>query len=146
MFNRIKSFFKRKQKTFTTTTPSVEISNKNLPESEADLVLDKVKNKEDLTLREINLIMAEKLNVKSIDSNLFKFQEKLIKDAVFVIDTFTVIVDKDHVPKEVKFKLNEIGYGLKLELTVSSLDIHDIFRSIDLTPQQTEGTNHDTKG
>lgn len=99
-----------------------------------------------VNLREVNLVLAEKLNIKALENNIFKFHKTLIKEAVFIIETAVFKLDSNDNPTDIVFKLKEISYGLNLELSVSSKDIHDIFKPVKFITEETEGKDNDTKG
>lgn len=142
MFNWLKKLFKKennKTVSTTVTTESLEVSNPHL--SEADIVVEKAKKMQDITLREINILLAERLDTQSLGSNLVKFQESILKDAVFIIESATVRLDKDKNPVEVLFVLKDLTYNLNISITASNRDFHDIFKPFHMTPIETTGEN-----
>lgn len=142
MFNWLKKLFKKENnKTVSTTVTSepLEVSNPYL--SETDIVVEKAKKMQDITLREINILLAERLDTQSLGSNLVKFQESILKDAVFIIESATVRLDKDKNPVEVLFVLKDLTYNLNISITASNRDFHDIFKPFHMTPIETTGEN-----
>lgn len=145
IFERFSKSKEPEETLVTTTTPPVEVVSADLPKSEVDIILDKTNRKEEITLREINLILAERLNTKSLESTTFKLNDTVIKNAVFLIDTAAIMSNDGKHPTEIKFILSEVCYGLKMELTVSSHDFHDIFHPFDFKTPEMQGVDNDTE-
>ena len=150
MFKWFTRFFQPERKVTTQTTTTIDSAACVNPTggvtSEVDLIIQKAKRQERVTPRETNLLLAERLDVKSLESTIFKLQDNLVKNALFNIESVTVIVDKDETVTDVSFKLSEICYGLNMEVTISAKDFHDTFDPFHLDPELDKGVYHDIKG
>lgn len=93
-------------------------------------VLIKMRNNEDVTRTELNLLLSDLYDVKALEDGLFKFRKTLIDEAVFDINSIKLLKDKDE--EYITLELVEKVFGLKAVMYVSPSDLRDIFDEISI--------------
>lgn len=126
-----------------TTDQSTQIPETLTELSEVDFILNKAKTNESLSVREINLLLAERFGQKAITSTVYKLQPTILKDAIFMIDTVVVKHDEEDNVTCLEFQMKEMTFGITAKVHVSDFDFHDLFTPVDPSTFTDFGSNHD---
>ena len=147
IINRFKERFHGNEiKNVTTTltdTKHDEVKNESMTSTQ--LIIDKMKRKENVTLNEISILMSDLFDQKAVPTNTFKLREVFVKDCLFILEEVRLVSsDNDSPPKDMVFRLKEAVYGIDMEITVTAPNFHEIFYSLDLQNLNKTETKNDS--
>lgn len=151
LFGKAVNWFKERskknsvKKLTTTLTDTKHGEVKQVTLTDTQLVVDKMKRKENVTLNEISLLMSDLFDQKAIPTNTFKLREVFVKDCLFILDEVRLVSsDENSPPRDMVFRLKETVFGIEMEITVTAPNFHEIFYSLDLQNLNKTETKNDS--
>lgn len=140
MLNRIKNFFTKKQRMANyslTTEPTTKGEySRAIFNPEVNSVLNKLDNKYQgpITNEELNKLLQFYFKVPPINPTLFNFNSAITDTMVFDLNNVTVDKDANGDVKNATVTLAEKAHGIKMAVTISVEDFHEVFRSFEFQP------------
>lgn len=140
MLNRIKNFFTKKQRMANyslTTEPTTKGEySRAIFNPEVNSVLNKLDNKYQgpITNEELNKLLQFYFKVPPINPTLFNFNSAITDTMVFDLNNVTVDKDANGDVKNATVTLTEKAHGIKMAVTISVEDFHEVFRSFEFQP------------
>ncbi|WP_207809907.1 hypothetical protein, partial [Pseudomonas sp. 78_B] len=103
---------------------------------EVNSVLNKLDNKYQgpITNEELNKIVQFYFKVPPINPTLFNFNSAITDTMVFDLNNVTVDKDANGDVKNATVTLTEKAHGIKMAVTISVEDFHEVFRSFEFQP------------
>ena len=92
----------------------------------------KLRNNEEITLTDINLMLSDLYNKKALKGYTYKFHEHLIKNSIFKLDQVSVVENTSKEVIGITFSMSEETYGLMMTLTIDVKDFEDVFNYFEL--------------
>lgn len=124
MFDFIAKLFKRKPKLKQINTSSngqITVTNTDIHPTVA-----KIKKEEELTLTDINLLLSDFFDTKSLEGKYHKFHKVLVEEAVFEVSRLNWydVQDKSFISIE----LTEALFGIKMSIQLPPDQFHQVFK------------------
>lgn len=132
--NFIKTFFSffSKKKPNTTVSYNNEPIPKNAP-SQSELILDKMHKGERLPVGQVNTVLSDYFDIKAVQGNVHKFNNTLMSETVFIIESITVNCNEDKVPVTATIVLKESVFNLQMSVIIDAHTFHEVFVPVELT-------------
>ena len=134
IISKLFSFFKKKEYVSTYTNIPEPIPLPRRPKTKTQLTVERMKKNEALPLTDINLLLSDCLDIKSIEGTVHKLNPTLIKEAAFIIDHTHLVTDEKDNPVAVTITLEESVFNLKMSVVIDASTFHEAFTPVKLTP------------
>jgi len=100
--------------------------------SQIEQIVNRMKNRELVPLKDVNLVISDYFDTKSIEGNLHKLNPTILTESVFCVESVTLVHSKDETPKTVKVVLKEHLFDLDVSVTIDIKDFHEVFKPVKL--------------
>lgn len=132
--SKLFSFFKKKEyvSPYTNTTEPIPLPRR--PKTKTQLTVERMKKNDALPLTDINLLLSDCFDVKSIEGTVHKLNPTLIREAAFIIDHTHLATDEKNNPVALTIVLTESVFNLKMSVVIDASTFHEAFTPVKLTP------------
>lgn len=134
IISKLFSFFKKKEyvSPYTNTTEPIPLPRR--PKTKTQLTVERMKKNEAMPLTDINLLLSDCFDVKSIEGTVHKLNPTLIREAAFIIDHTHLATDEKNNPVALTIVLTESVFNLKMSVVIDASTFHEAFTPVKLTP------------
>lgn len=134
IIRKLFSFFKKKEyvSPYTNTTEPIPLPRR--PKTKTQLTVERMKKNDALPLTDINLLLSDCFDVKSIEGTVHKLNPTLIREAAFIIDHTHLATDEKNNPVALTIVLTESVFNLKMSVVIDASTFHEAFTPVKLTP------------
>ena len=134
IISKLFSFFKKKEYVSPYTNTLEPIPLPRRPKTKTQLTVERMKKNDPLPLTDINLLLSDCLDIKSIEGTVHKLNPTLIKEAAFIIDHTHLATDEKNNPVTLTIVLTESVFNLKMSVVIDASTFHEAFTPVKLTP------------
>ena len=134
IISKLFSFFKKKEYLSPYTNTQEPIPLPRRPKTKTQLTVERMKKNDPLPLTDINLLLSDCLDIKSIEGTVHKLNPTLIKEAAFIIDHTHLATDEKNNPVALTIVLTESVFNLKMSVVIDASTFHEAFTPVKLTP------------
>ena len=132
--SKLFSFFKKKEYVSPYTNTQEPIPLPRRPKTKTQLTVERMKKNDALPLTDINLLLSDCFDIKSIEGTVHKLNPTLMKEAAFIIDHTHLVTDEKDNPVAVTITLEESVFNLKMSVVIGASTFHEAFTPVKLTP------------
>ena len=134
VISKLFSFFKKKEYVSPYTNTQEPIPLPRRPKTKTQLTVERMKKNDPLPLTDINLLLSDCFDVKSIEGTVHKLNPTLIREAAFIIDHTHLATDEKNNPVALTIVLTESVFNLKMSVVIDASTFHEAFTPVKLTP------------
>lgn len=134
IISKLFSFFKKKEYVSQYTNVPEPIPLPGRPKTKTQLTVERMKKNEAMPLTDINLLLSDCFDIKSIEGTVHKLNPTLIREAAFVIDHTQLATDEKNNPVALTITLEESVFNLKMSVVIDASTFHEAFTPVKLTP------------
>ena len=136
IISKLFSFFKKKEYVSLYTNTQEPIPLPRRPKTKTELTVERMKKNDALPLTDINLLLSDCFDVKSIEGTVHKLNPTLIREAAFIIDHTHLATDEKNNPVALTIVLTESVFNLKMSVVIDASTFHEAFTPVKLTPAE----------
>ena len=134
VISKLFSFFKKKEYVSPYTNTAEPIPLPRRPKTKTQLTVERMKKNDPLPLTDINLLLSDCFDIKSVEGTVHKLNPTLIKEAAFIIDHTHLATDEKNNPVALTIVLTESVFNLKMNVVIDASTFHEAFTPVKLTP------------
>lgn len=134
IISKLFSFFKKKEYVSPYTNTQEPIPLPRRPKTKTQLTVERMKKNDALPLTDINLLLSDCFDIKSIEGTVHKLNPTLIREAAFIIDHTHLATDEKNNPVALTIVLTESVFNLKMSVVIDASTFHEAFTPVKLTP------------
>lgn len=126
LFKLIKGKFQLYPKKLKPVKANFNEYEMELPEQNVHPLMEKFEQNGSLSLPDINMLISDVYDCKSVNDNFYRLQPSIFEDALFELTSITVETVGDK--KVLYLNWVEVTYNIRMSITVHPEDLHDIFK------------------
>lgn len=130
MFKKIKEFFserKIKKFSYTNTDASQGSDIKRLLSPEVNAVITKIRNSENISNEELNLLSSFYFNSPKVPAGLFTLNKAMTDGMVFNINKINTVYNQDNDIENIYISMDDVVFGESISMIVSVKEFHEFF-------------------